>query len=228
MMVVLVHGTMVAKRKIGYMMQGLLPRKLRLLRAERQLSLRQAAKLTGLAKETLSDLERGRRHPNDVTLAKVAEGYGISVEELFDLEEEHQAEEKPVLLGKAEAPRESGRPDREVSAADLAREAALNQGKQDQQAANRALSSERQPQSGFARHENEVMPRLLECYPDELAGALFESEKRNVQQEQRIVQQEQRIVQQEQRIVELEREIAQTQQAGASRRGAREAERAGS
>src|SRR4051812_28557184 len=94
---------LLTKRKVGYMMQGLLPRKLRLLRAEQKLSLRQAAKITGLAKETLSDLERGRRHPNDVTLAKVAEGYGISVEELFDLEVE--STEEPVLAspGKDEA-----------------------------------------------------------------------------------------------------------------------------
>jgi transcriptional regulator with XRE-family HTH domain len=83
------------------MTQVSLARKLRLLRAERKLSLRQAAKLTGLAKETLSDLERGRRHPNDVTLAKIAEGYGISVEELFDLEDEPLGE--PALAGKAEA-----------------------------------------------------------------------------------------------------------------------------
>ena len=84
------------------MMQGLLQRKLRLLRAKRKLSLRQAAKITGLAKETLGDIERGKRHPNDVTLAKIAEGYGISLEELLDLEREPQ--EKPVLTGKAEAP----------------------------------------------------------------------------------------------------------------------------
>jgi len=69
------------------MIQGLLPQKLRLLRAERKLSLRQAAKLTGLAKETLGDIERGKRHPNDVTLAKIAEGYDVSLQELFDLEE---------------------------------------------------------------------------------------------------------------------------------------------
>jgi transcriptional regulator with XRE-family HTH domain len=64
-----------------------------MLRAELKLSLREAAKRTGLAKETLSDLERGRRHPNDVTLAKIAEGYGISVGELFDLDEEQRSAE---------------------------------------------------------------------------------------------------------------------------------------
>jgi transcriptional regulator with XRE-family HTH domain len=69
------------------MMAELLPRKLRVLRAERGLTLREAAKLTGVAKETLSDLERGLRHPQDLTLAKIAQGYSLPVEELLEVEE---------------------------------------------------------------------------------------------------------------------------------------------
>jgi transcriptional regulator with XRE-family HTH domain len=65
------------------MMKELLPTRLRVLRAERGLTLRAAAKLTGVAKETLSDLERGRRHPHDPTLAKIAKGYDMPVEELL-------------------------------------------------------------------------------------------------------------------------------------------------
>ena len=91
--------------------QGLLGKRLRLIRAQRKLSLRQAAKLAGLAKETLGDLERGKRHPSDVTLAKLAEIYEISLQELFDLEEEDstrgpsEAEpEEPAELPKAPAP----------------------------------------------------------------------------------------------------------------------------
>jgi transcriptional regulator with XRE-family HTH domain len=83
------------------MMQGLLPRKLRMLRAERGLTLRQVAALTGVAKETLSDLERGRRRPHDVTLAKLAEGYGVPLEELIDLE---GSPVESVHTGKALAP----------------------------------------------------------------------------------------------------------------------------
>ena len=75
------------KRKASYMMAELLPRKLRVLRAERGLTLREAAKLTGVAKETLSDLERGLRHPQDLTLAKIAQGYSLPVEELLEVEE---------------------------------------------------------------------------------------------------------------------------------------------
>ncbi len=76
------------------MVQGSLAHKLRVLRAKRGLTLREAASLTGVAKETISDLERGLRHPHDPTLAKIAKGYDVSVEELL---------EEPALAGKAEA-----------------------------------------------------------------------------------------------------------------------------
>src|ERR671911_3134259 len=76
------------------MMQGSLAHKLRVLRAERGLTLREAASLTGVAKETISDIERGLRHPHYPTLAKIAKGYGVPVEGLL---------EEPALAGKAEA-----------------------------------------------------------------------------------------------------------------------------
>jgi transcriptional regulator with XRE-family HTH domain len=76
-------------------MQDTLARKLRVLRAERSLTLREAEQLTGVDKDTLSKIERGLRHPYDVTLSKLAKGYGIPVEDLL---------EEPVPVGKAEAP----------------------------------------------------------------------------------------------------------------------------
>jgi transcriptional regulator with XRE-family HTH domain len=82
------------------LMQGSLATKLRVMRAERGLTLRQAAPLLGVRPGTLSELERGARHPHDLTLAKIAKGYGVPVEELL---------EEPVLAGKAEAP-EAGQP----------------------------------------------------------------------------------------------------------------------
>ncbi len=82
------------------MMQGSLPTRLRVLRAERGLTLREAAAMTDVRPGTLSELERGVRHPHDVTLARIAKGYGVPVEELL---------EEPVLAGKAEAP-EAGQP----------------------------------------------------------------------------------------------------------------------
>jgi transcriptional regulator with XRE-family HTH domain len=79
-------------------MQDTLARKLRVLRAERGLTLREAEQLTGVDKDTLSKIERGLRHPYDVTLSKLARGYEVPVEDLL---------EEPVPL--AEAPREAGR-----------------------------------------------------------------------------------------------------------------------
>ena len=73
-------------------MQGSLAHKLRILRAERGLTLREAASLTGVAKETISDIERGLRRPHDPTLAKIAKGYGVPIEELI---------EEPLVLDRA-------------------------------------------------------------------------------------------------------------------------------
>ncbi len=66
-----------------------LGRKLRLLRACEGLTLIEAAGKIGIGRDTLSDLERGRRRPVMPTLAKIAKGYGVPIEELlFDGPEE--------------------------------------------------------------------------------------------------------------------------------------------
>ena len=83
-------------------MQESLGRKLRIMRAKRGLSLREAARRAGMVKETISDIERGKTHPYDVTLAKLAQAYEVSVEELL---------EEPVREGKAEAPSRSPSPE---------------------------------------------------------------------------------------------------------------------
>ena len=79
-------------------MQKSLGHRLRLMRVERGLSLREAARRAGVVKETISDIERGHSHPYDVTLAKLAKAYEVPVEHLL---------EEPVPL--AEAPRRTGR-----------------------------------------------------------------------------------------------------------------------
>src|SRR5215218_11014006 len=86
------------------MVSGSLAERLRVLRAQRGMTLVEAAEQTGVGRDTLSDLERGRRHPVMPTLAKIARGYGVPVEEL--LEEPAGFAE---LAGKAEAPQETGR-----------------------------------------------------------------------------------------------------------------------
>jgi transcriptional regulator with XRE-family HTH domain len=77
-------------------MQESLGRRLRLMRAERGLSLREAARRAGVVKETISEIERGKTHPYDVTLAKLAKAYDVPLEELL--------EEEPVPLGEALLP----------------------------------------------------------------------------------------------------------------------------
>ncbi len=81
-------------------MQESLGHRLRLMRVERGLSLREAARRAGVVKETISDIERGHTHPYDVTLAKLAKALEVPVEELLE----------PVPLG--EAPREAGPPEK--------------------------------------------------------------------------------------------------------------------
>src|SRR5918997_829617 len=88
-------GTSGVVWKECYLMQNILARKLRVFRAERGLTLREAEDVTGVDKDTLSKLERGLRRPFDVTLGKLAKGYGVDVEDLL---------EEPVLAGKAEVP----------------------------------------------------------------------------------------------------------------------------
>jgi transcriptional regulator with XRE-family HTH domain len=75
------------------MMPTSLGRKLRVLRAECGLTLREAASRADVAKETISDTERGLRHPHDVTVAKLARAYDVPVEDLL---------EEPVLAGERE------------------------------------------------------------------------------------------------------------------------------
>src|SRR5215218_802186 len=95
------------------MMQGSLAMRLRVLRAERGLSLTEAAERAGIQRQTLALLERGERRPHDPTRAKIAKGYGVPVEELL---------EEPVPL--AEAPREAGPANvRQLFAEDQARAA---------------------------------------------------------------------------------------------------------
>jgi transcriptional regulator with XRE-family HTH domain len=76
-------------------MQESLAMRLRVLRAERGLSLTEAAERAGIQRQTLALLERGERHPHDPTLAKIAKGYGVPVEDLL---------EESVPLGDAPPP----------------------------------------------------------------------------------------------------------------------------
>jgi transcriptional regulator with XRE-family HTH domain len=79
--------------------------RLRELRVERGLSLRDAASETNVDRDTIREIEHGERRPFGRTLRKLADGYGVPLRELLELEE-------PVLP-KAEAPEASGAPGHE-------------------------------------------------------------------------------------------------------------------
>lgn len=70
------------------MTQDELALKLRVLRAERGLSLRKASLLTGVDPHSLADIEKGKVRPWDKTLGKIARGYGIPVSELLETAKE--------------------------------------------------------------------------------------------------------------------------------------------
>jgi transcriptional regulator with XRE-family HTH domain len=126
-------------------MQGSLAERLRVLRAQRGLTLVEAAKKAGIGRDTLSDLERGRRHPVMPTLARIAEGYDVPVEELL---------EEPVPLD--DAPQETGRP----SFIDIAWDAARTQLAREK----RGGEIPGAPNIVDQRHENEAARRLREEY----------------------------------------------------------------
>jgi DNA-binding XRE family transcriptional regulator len=64
------------------------------------LTLTDASAQIGITRQTLRGLERGGQEPHYPTLRKIADGYGVPVEELL---------EEPVLLGKGSAP-DTGQP----------------------------------------------------------------------------------------------------------------------
>ena len=154
-------------------MHGSLATKLRVLRAERGLTVRQVAELSGVAKETISQVERGERHPYDRTLAKLAHAYDVPVDELL---------EEPALAGKAKAP-DTEQPQPSTGTVEefeqkLARVLAPARAEalRDEQAVNRFFASE-----GIERDysgpiaEAEVRERFLaEFSPEERARAFGE------------------------------------------------------
>jgi transcriptional regulator with XRE-family HTH domain len=64
------------------------------------LTLTRAAERIGIERKTLSDLEHGKRHPYEPTLAKIARGYQIPVEDLVILEEDPPKENAPRSPGR--------------------------------------------------------------------------------------------------------------------------------
>jgi transcriptional regulator with XRE-family HTH domain len=75
------------------MMQKSLAAKLRLLRAQRGLTVKDAAEQLGIDRHTLRRIELGTQEAQYPTLTKIAKGYGVPVEDLL---------EEPVPLAEAQ------------------------------------------------------------------------------------------------------------------------------
>ncbi len=67
-------------------MQGSLAERLRVLRAQHGLSLKEASEKIGVNRHTLRDLELGKREPYGPTLRKIAEGYNVPIGRLLEEE----------------------------------------------------------------------------------------------------------------------------------------------
>lgn len=145
------------------------------------LTISELAKRAGVARDTISYAERGQHSLQATTLSKIARALGKAPSELL-AEEERLA---PKVQSSSPEPSFNDvlADERREALYDMVLDAARRQEKQDQQAAARALSSER-PQTYFMRHENEVVHRLLEYSADELAGTLIEMARRVFQLEQ--------------------------------------------
>lgn len=57
--------------------------KLRILRAEKGLTLRELAERSGIGKDAISEIERGRRRPRVSTIMSLAEGLGVDPQTLL-------------------------------------------------------------------------------------------------------------------------------------------------
>jgi XRE family transcriptional regulator, regulator of sulfur utilization len=64
-------------------MQDDIGHRLKLLRVERGLTLRQVQELCGVAKDTVGYLERGEHRPHASTLWKLAKAYGVPASDLM-------------------------------------------------------------------------------------------------------------------------------------------------
>jgi transcriptional regulator with XRE-family HTH domain len=84
-------------------MQSPLARKLRMLRAREGITLAEVEERSGVTRESIGELERGKRIPFGSTLQKLARAYGVTLAELLE-------EEAPALTGPKDEAREIGQP----------------------------------------------------------------------------------------------------------------------
>lgn len=69
-------------------MSSRLNNRIRVFRAEHRLSQSDLASIIGVSRKTISTIEVGRFVPSTVIALKLARHFGVSVEDIFSLEEE--------------------------------------------------------------------------------------------------------------------------------------------
>ena len=65
-----------------------LKNRLRVLRAEKEISQNDLADEVGLSRQTINSIERGKFNPSIITALKIAEYFSVPVDHVFKLEEE--------------------------------------------------------------------------------------------------------------------------------------------
>jgi len=144
------------------------------LRERHALTLRELAEMSGVAADTINQIELGHRKARPSTLRKLARALGVKVEEFYT---------EPALAGKAKAPRGAGQP--ETSAQNVEEferalahvlEPVRAEALREQRAASRAIASEGIPQVSIGDiAEEEVGKRFLDAFsPDERSRAFGE------------------------------------------------------
>ena len=63
-----------------------LKNRLRVLRAEKEISQKELADGVNLSRQTVNSIERGKFNPSIVTALRIAEYFGVPIEEIFQLE----------------------------------------------------------------------------------------------------------------------------------------------
>ncbi|MCK5117275.1 MAG: helix-turn-helix transcriptional regulator [Candidatus Aegiribacteria sp.] len=65
-----------------------LKNRLRVLRAEKEISQNDLAEEVGLSRQTINSIERGKFNPSIITALKIADYFEVPVEDVFKLEGE--------------------------------------------------------------------------------------------------------------------------------------------
>lgn len=69
-----------------------LKNRIRVLRAEKEISQKELAEVIGVSRQTVNSIEKGKFNPSVITALKVAEYFGVDVETVFQILEDDSNE----------------------------------------------------------------------------------------------------------------------------------------